>query len=105
MLADDYNDRDKNGHYSNDQDAFNAIRCVDAPSPTDPATWVSADQQIRQAAPFLDYGQFTGNAPRDLCALWPVPATSHRTPPRRCRWARSSWSPRRTIRPRRIRQG
>jgi pimeloyl-ACP methyl ester carboxylesterase len=76
MLADDYNDRDKNGHYSNDQDAFNAIRCVDSPSPTDTASWVSADQQIRQAAPFLDYGQFTGNAPRDLCALWPVPATS-----------------------------
>jgi pimeloyl-ACP methyl ester carboxylesterase len=83
MLADDYNDRDKNGHYSNDQDAFNAIRCVDAPSPTDTASWVSADQQIRQAAPFLDYGQFTGNAPRDLCALWPVPATSqpHAAPP------------------------
>jgi hypothetical protein len=83
MLADDYNDRDKNGHYSNDQDAFNAIRCVDAPAPTDTASWVSADQQIRQAAPFLDYGQFTGNAPRDLCALWPVPATSqpHAAPP------------------------
>lgn len=76
MLADDYNDRNKNGHYGNDQDAFNAVRCVDAPSPTDSATWVSADQQIRQAAPFLSYGPFTGSAPRDLCALWPVPATS-----------------------------
>ncbi len=76
LLADDYDGRDKNGHYTNDQDAFNAIRCVDAPTPTDAASWVSADQQIRQAAPFLSYGQFTGNAPRDLCALWPVPATS-----------------------------
>jgi pimeloyl-ACP methyl ester carboxylesterase len=75
-LADDYEGRDKNGHYDNDQDVFNAVRCVDAPTPTDAATWVSADQQIRQAAPFLSYGQFTGNAPRDLCALWPVPATS-----------------------------
>jgi pimeloyl-ACP methyl ester carboxylesterase len=83
MLADDYDGRDKNGHYSNDQDAFNAVRCVDAPSPTDAAAWVSADQQIRQAAPFQSYGQFTGNAPRDLCALWPVPATStpHPAPP------------------------
>jgi len=83
MLADDYEGRDKNGHYSNDQDAFNAIRCVDAPTPTDTASWVSADQRIRQAAPFLSYGQFTGNAPRDLCALWPVPATStpHTPPP------------------------
>ena len=76
LLADDYDGRDRNGHYSNDQDAFNAIRCVDAPTPADTATWVSADQRIRQAAPFLSYGQFTGNAPRDLCAMWPVPATS-----------------------------
>ncbi|MDR3655558.1 MAG: alpha/beta hydrolase [Mycobacterium sp.] len=76
MLADDYEQRDKAGHYDNDQDAFNAVRCVDAPSPTDSASWVSADQRIRQAAPFLSYGQFTGNAPRDLCGLWPVPATS-----------------------------
>jgi hypothetical protein len=75
-LADDYEDRDDEGHYSNTQDAFNAIRCVDAPTPTDPASWVDADRRIRQAAPFLSYGTFTGNAPRDLCALWPVPATS-----------------------------
>ncbi|KBR69717.1 MULTISPECIES: alpha/beta hydrolase [Mycobacterium avium complex (MAC)] len=82
-LADDYQGRDRNGHYSNDQDAFNAVRCVDAPNPTDQASWVSADQKIRQAAPFLSYGPFTGNAPRDLCALWPVPATSapHAAPP------------------------
>ncbi len=76
LLADDYDGRDREGHYNNDQDAFNAIRCVDAPTPTDAASWVSADQQFRQAAPFLSYGQFTGFAPRDMCALWPVPATS-----------------------------
>lgn len=75
-LADDYNGRDDSGHYDNSQDAFNAIRCVDAPAPTDPAAWVDADRKIRQVAPFLSYGQFTGYAPRDLCALWPVPATS-----------------------------
>jgi hypothetical protein len=34
------------------------------------------DRQIRQRAPFLSYGQFTGFAPRDLCAFWPVPTTS-----------------------------
>lgn len=76
MLADDYNGRDDQGHYDNSQDAFNAVRCVDAPVPTDPAAWADADRRIRQAAPFLSYGQFTGQAPRDLCALWPVPATS-----------------------------
>jgi len=34
------------------------------------------DKQIRQRAPFLTYGEFTGFAPRDLCAFWPVPPTS-----------------------------
>ncbi|MDI3313738.1 MAG: alpha/beta hydrolase [Mycobacterium sp.] len=83
LLADDYQGRDAHGHYSNGQDAFNAIRCVDAPAPPDAAAWVAADRRIRQVAPFLSYGLFTGSAPRDLCALWPVPATSapHRAAP------------------------
>ncbi|OBK27362.1 hydrolase [Mycobacterium asiaticum] len=76
LLADDYNGRDRDGHYDNGQDAFNSIRCVDAPTPTDAASWVTADRRIREVAPFLSYGQFTGSAPRDICALWPVPATS-----------------------------
>ena len=75
-LADEYYGRDAHGHYNNSQDAFNAVRCVDAPEPTDPAAWADADRRIREAAPFVSYGQFTGQAPRDLCALWPVPATS-----------------------------
>src|ERR1700719_3158904 len=74
-LADEYYGRDDKGHYNNSQDAFNAIRCVDAPEPTDPAVWADTDQRIRQVAPFASYGQFTGHAPRDLCALWSVPAT------------------------------
>ncbi len=80
MLADEYYGRDDNGHYDGSQDAFNAVRCVDAPEPTDPGAWVDADRRIRQVAPFLSYGQFTGYAPRDLCALWPVPATSAPAP-------------------------
>ncbi|MET0699557.1 MAG: alpha/beta hydrolase [Mycobacterium sp.] len=76
ILADEYQGRGPDGHYRNLQDAFNAVRCVDAPSPTDSATWVAADLQARQVAPFLAYGQFTGFAPRDICAFWPVPATS-----------------------------
>ena len=76
LLADDYQERDDAGHYSNHQDAFTAIRCVDAPYPTDPAVWADADRQARLAAPFMAYGQFTGRAPRDNCALWPVPPTS-----------------------------
>jgi len=76
MLADDYQGRDDAGHYSNSQDAFNAIRCVDSPTPSDPALWADADRRIRERAPFSSYGQFTGFGPRDLCAFWPVPTTS-----------------------------
>lgn len=75
-LADEYQRRDANGHYGNRQDAFTAIRCVDAPYPTDPAVWADADRRIREVAPFLSYGAFTGFAPRDICAFWPVPPTS-----------------------------
>lgn len=76
LLADDYLNRDETGHYTNSQDAFYAIRCVNAPFPADPAVWAAADQRARQAAPFLSYGAFTGYAPRDICAMWPVPPTS-----------------------------
>ena len=41
-----------------------------------PARRRSLEEQIRQRAPFLSYGEFTGFAPRDLCAFWPVPPTS-----------------------------
>ncbi|WP_319446349.1 alpha/beta hydrolase [Mycobacterium sp. RTGN8] len=76
LLADDYQGRNEAGHYSNQQDAFTAIRCVDSPYPTDPAAWVDADARARVAAPFMAYGDFTGFAPRDMCAIWPVPPTS-----------------------------
>ncbi len=75
-LADDYQHRDESGHYANLQDAFTAIRCVDSPYPTDPAVWADADRRIRADAPFMSYGDFTGFAPRDPCAMWPVPPTS-----------------------------
>lgn len=75
LLADDYQHRDRTGHYANLQDAFTAIRCVNATYPTDPAVWADVDRRAREAAPFLAYGAFTGFAPRDICALWPVPPT------------------------------
>ncbi|WP_299556880.1 alpha/beta hydrolase [uncultured Mycolicibacterium sp.] len=76
LLADDYEGRDTEGHYRNRRDAFLAVRCVDAPFPTDPAVWAETDRRIREVAPFLSHGEFTGFAPRDVCALWPVPPTS-----------------------------
>jgi pimeloyl-ACP methyl ester carboxylesterase len=75
-LADEYLGRGPDGHYSNTQDISNAVQCVDAPWPTDPAVWAAADQRIRDAAPFASYGEFTGFAPRNSCAFWAVPATS-----------------------------
>ncbi len=74
-LADDYQQRDALGHYKNRQDAFTAIRCIDAAFPTEPAVWADADRRTRQVAPFVSYGDFTGFAPRDVCAMWPVPPT------------------------------
>ncbi|MGV0791091.1 alpha/beta hydrolase [Mycolicibacterium sp. XJ1819] len=76
LLADDYQGRDASGHYKNKQDAFTAIHCVDAPYPTDPAASAEADRQSRAAAPFMAYGAYTGFAPRDVCAMWPVPPTT-----------------------------
>jgi pimeloyl-ACP methyl ester carboxylesterase len=76
MLADEYDGRNAYGQYSNGQDAFNAVRCVDSPTPTDPAVWADIDRRTRVLAPFQAYGQFTGFAPRDLCAFWAVPPTS-----------------------------
>ena len=76
LLADDYQHRNAAGQYDNQQDAFTAIRCVDAPYPTDPAVWADADRRARDAAPFMSYGAYTGFGPRDTCAMWPVPPTS-----------------------------
>jgi pimeloyl-ACP methyl ester carboxylesterase len=76
LLADDYQQRSSDGHYKNRQDAFTAIRCLDAVYPSDPAVWADADLRAREAAPFLSYGAYTGYAPRDVCAMWPVPPTS-----------------------------
>jgi pimeloyl-ACP methyl ester carboxylesterase len=73
-LADEYMVRDSDGHYDNSSDVFNAISCADVQYPTDPAAWVDFDRKYRAVSPFDSYGEFTGHAPRDVCALWPVRA-------------------------------
>jgi pimeloyl-ACP methyl ester carboxylesterase len=75
-LADQYMERDPQGHYSNSTDALVAINCVDHPPVTDRAKVADEDRQVREVAPFLSYGQSTGAAPLDTCAFWPVPPTS-----------------------------
>jgi pimeloyl-ACP methyl ester carboxylesterase len=74
-LADLYMGRDADGHYTNATDARVAINCVDKPAITDRATIVDEDRRIRQAAPFMNYGEFTGFAPMGTCGFWPVPPT------------------------------
>jgi pimeloyl-ACP methyl ester carboxylesterase len=75
-LADFYIGRDDKGHYSNANDAEIAINCVDEPPVTDRTKAIDQDRRTRQVAPFMSFGQFTGDAPLTDCAFWPVPPTS-----------------------------
>ena len=75
-LADMYMRRDPQGHYTNATDARIAINCVDQPPVTDRAKVVEEDRRLREVAPFMSYGEFTGNAPMSTCAFWPVQPTS-----------------------------
>jgi pimeloyl-ACP methyl ester carboxylesterase len=74
--ADRYMGRNAAGHYDNSTDARAAISCVDRPPVTDRAEVVDKDRRYREAAPFMSYGEFTGNAPLSACAFWPVPPTT-----------------------------
>lgn len=73
-LADLYNGRLSDGTYSNTNDAFTAVRCVDDPRVTDRAEEGSLDARFRAAAPFLDDGRGNGTAALEPCAFWPVPS-------------------------------
>ena len=75
-LADMYMRRDPQGHYTNATDARVAINCVDQPPVTDREKVVAEDKKLREVAPFMSYGEFTGHAPMSTCAFWPVPPTS-----------------------------
>ena len=72
--ADQYFDRAPDGRYSPEQDAFNAVRCVDDPRVSDPGRSMDRAARYDAAAPFLASGRGP-TAARDLCAFWPVPTT------------------------------
>jgi pimeloyl-ACP methyl ester carboxylesterase len=76
-LADVYMGRDSDGHYNNSTDARVAVNCVDQPQIVDRAKVIDEDHRMREVAPFMSWGQFTGDAPLSTCAYWPVPPTSH----------------------------
>ncbi|HEX3545461.1 MAG TPA: alpha/beta hydrolase [Mycobacterium sp.] len=75
-LADLYMGRDAQGHYNNSTDVRVAVNCVDKPQTKDRAKAVEEDRRTREVAPFMSYGEFTGLAPLDTCAFWPVPPTT-----------------------------
>ena len=76
VLADMYMGRDAEGHYNNSVDVRKAVNCVDQPAVTDRAKIVEEDRRLREVAPFMSYGEFTGHAPLGTCAFWPVPPTT-----------------------------
>ncbi|MCK0173430.1 MULTISPECIES: alpha/beta hydrolase [Mycobacteriaceae] len=75
-LADLYMRRDAQGHYNNSTDVRVAVNCMDRPRITDRAQVVEQDRKLREVAPFMSYGEFTGNAPMSTCAFWPLPPSS-----------------------------
>ncbi|WP_156959661.1 alpha/beta hydrolase [Nocardia sp. BMG51109] len=74
-LADLYDGRRKDGSYDNSQDAFMAIHCADDPAVRDRDVAARQDAEYRKVAPFLDDGHASGQAPLEVCAFWPMPAS------------------------------
>ncbi len=74
-LADQYAQRDANGHYPNLLEAFNAVRCVDGPRMSDPEEVTKFNAALAAAAPYEASGDPAG-AVVDICADWPVPPTT-----------------------------
>jgi pimeloyl-ACP methyl ester carboxylesterase len=71
-LADSYLGRDAQGHYTNVQDAFLAVSCIDGSRTVDPATAQQLAEKYAAAAPFMASGDPPA-AIKDPCDFWPVP--------------------------------
>ena len=71
--ADDFTGRREDGSYSNEQEAFWAIGCLDGPRLGGPEAYRAAEPEVEAAAPRLG----RSNLNYDLaCAYWPVPAVA-----------------------------
>lgn len=75
LLADFYNNRDRNGNYSdNSTEAFRAYNCMDYPVDTSQADKDAAQALVEQKAPTIaPYWQGV-----DVCEVWPYPPTGVR---------------------------
>lgn len=71
-LADQYNERQPNGSYSNELAANTAINCADYPAPTRLSTYEADAKSFAAQAPV--FGASQGWAPLS-CKYWPVPPT------------------------------
>jgi pimeloyl-ACP methyl ester carboxylesterase len=71
--ADDFTGRRDDGSYSNEQEAFWAIGCLDGPRLGGPEAYRAAEPEVAAAAPRL--GRANLNYDR-ACAHWPVPAVA-----------------------------
>ena len=74
-LADDYLQRNADGHYSNTNDVFNAVRCADYPPVKDRQTLVQQQHSYDQSVG-IDPSTDDYVPPLGICAFWPVPNTS-----------------------------
>jgi pimeloyl-ACP methyl ester carboxylesterase len=73
-LADGYNERRKDGHYSNSNESNVAINCLDHPDDVHSPADVQAElPAYQQASPTFGAGDAWADL---LCAYWPVPAQS-----------------------------
>lgn len=74
-LADQFYERDPDGHYGDMIEAFIAVSCMDSDRVTDRAAQTELARRVDAAAPFRDSGRGPVGA-LDVCAFWPVPPTT-----------------------------
>lgn len=74
-LADTYDGRSADGTYTNIQDAFVAIQCIDGSREYDQAQADATAEKFAAAAPYRDSGD-PPKGIRDPCQFWPAAPTS-----------------------------
>lgn len=79
-LADMYDGRAADGSYSNVQDAFVAVSCMDNPRPTDEQV-AKANAESADLVPFMDSGDPPA-ATKDVCDFWPAKPTMEPSVPK-----------------------
>ena len=75
-LSDRYEGRASDGTYSNEQEAIQAVTCLDAPAPS-LADIEAAAPAAAAAAPIIGVADLYGEID---CSMWPVPATGRPAP-------------------------